>query len=138
MSEIMSIDCHKSCLREMKREIEQDMGAINRLVVSHEKKKADALFLDYQIKEAESRGEVFFDCDRFMVGNRTENLGYFSQKSCDAGNGSAFYLTPDGNEVEVTEVTSSVPLSKWDDLVCVGMVVRYSRAGRMVRRLCFM
>lgn len=56
-------------------------------------------------------------------GNRT---AWYSAASV-ADHGSAFWLTPDGREVEVTSVGEN-PYG-WDDKVSVGPVVKFSRRG---------
>lgn len=47
--------------------------------------------------------------------------------------GSTFWTTPEGGEVEVTEVISSGEPSSWGDAVCRGEVVAYSRPGHPYR-----
>jgi len=51
-------------------------------------------------------------------------------------NGSSFYATPDGGEVEVTEVSdeSGVPSCGWPDKMDVGEVTHFLRFGRRVRK----
>lgn len=49
--------------------------------------------------------------------------------------GSLFWTTPEGGEVEVTEVISSGEPSSWGDAVCRGEVVAYLRPGHPYREL---
>ncbi len=61
-------------------------------------------------------------------------IGVYSQKAVACGCGTTIWLTEGGKEVEVTAVYSSEAQARsqerWKDVVVVGKVVRFLRAGR--------
>jgi hypothetical protein len=68
---------------------------------------------------------------RTLLNHEPVKYGWYSEKAIAAGCGSAFYATIDGQEVEVTGITTS-PRSTdyyWDDKVFVGKVTKYLRRG---------
>jgi hypothetical protein len=58
--------------------------------------------------------------------------GWFSKKAAEFGCGTSYWLRPDGTEVECTDVCREPENERylWDDKVCVGPVVKWSRSGR--------
>lgn len=55
--------------------------------------------------------------------------GYYSEKQVYY-TGTSIYTTPDGGEVEVTEIAEGESVSKWDDLRFVGEVTTWKRCGQ--------
>lgn len=56
----------------------------------------------------------------------TPKRGFFSAKANAEGHG-CIYENSVGKHVRVTEIIDEgkIPTSKWDDLVCVGMICKY-------------
>lgn len=58
--------------------------------------------------------------------------GWYSKKMSGQSRGTSFYRTPDGGEIEVTNVNYSPtePSTGWDDDTYVGEVTEWLRKGR--------
>ena len=58
--------------------------------------------------------------------------GWYSKKMSNQSRGTSFYRTPDGGEIEVTNVNDSPtePSTGWDDDTYVGEVTEWLRKGR--------
>ena len=54
--------------------------------------------------------------------------GWYSQSQYDLGSGTNVYLTEDGREVFVTQVTDGPDHeTQWTDCICLGIVTRWVR-----------
>lgn len=62
----------------------------------------------------------------------TKLHGFFSEKAAELF-GTSIYLDIDGNEIDVTAVSTSeeYPLYKWADKKYVGIITQYIRPGRI-------
>ena len=68
-----------------------------------------------------------------LIGGRVvEKYGWYSAKHAALGGSTAIYTRPDGSEVEVSFVTLDANSSgtKWDDIQCVGPVVKFICDGK--------
>jgi len=56
--------------------------------------------------------------------------GWFSKRSKDMGHGTGIWLTPGGEELEVTIAAESLPKTYFDDAINLGEIIKFVRVGR--------
>jgi hypothetical protein len=62
--------------------------------------------------------------------------GWFSKRSKDMGHGTAIWLTPGGEELEVTIATESLPKTYFNDVTNLGEIIKFVRVGEESTTLC--